>query len=116
MRICACVMYEMGWIADYPHPQDFLEILFRTGNENNYGEYGSGEVDALLDMAAVETDHTLSLQIYQQVEQMLVDDAACLPLWFDKNYTLVKPDVQGYELNPMGFAWLNLVSIQNEEE
>ena len=109
-------MYEMGWIADYPHPQDFLEILFRTGNENNYGEYGSGEVDALLDMAAVETDHTLSLQIYQQVEQMLVDDAACLPLWFDKNYILVKPDVQGYEFNPMGFAWLNLVSIQNEEE
>jgi len=109
-------MYEMGWIADYPHPQDFLEILFRTGNENNYGEYGNAEVDALLDMAAVETDHTLSLQIYQQVEQMLVDDAACLPLWFDKNYTLVKPDVQGYELNPMGFAWLNLVSVQNEEE
>ncbi len=109
-------MYDMGWIVDYPHPQDFLEILFRTGNENNYGEYSNAEVDALLDMAAVETDQVLSLQIYQQVEQMLVDDAACLPLWFDMNYILVKPYVQGYELNPMGFAWLNLVSIQNEEE
>lgn len=104
-------MYEMGWIADYPHPQDFLEILFRTGNENNYGEYGNAEVDDLLDMAAIKMDRNLSLEIYRQVEQKLVDDAACLPLWFDKNYMLVKPYVQGYELNPMGFAWLNLVKI-----
>ena len=109
-------MYETGWIADYPHPQDFLEILFRTGNENNYGEYSSAEVDAILDRAAVETDQVLSLEMYQQVEQMLVDDAAYLPLWFDKRYTLVKPHVQGYELNPMGFAWLNLVSVQTEQE
>jgi oligopeptide transport system substrate-binding protein len=107
-------MYDMGWIADYPHPQDFLEILFRTGNENNYGEYSNVAVDALLDKAALETDEALSLEIYQQVEQMLVDDAACLPLWFDKNYVLVKPYVLGYKLNPMGFAWLNLVSIRNE--
>jgi oligopeptide transport system substrate-binding protein len=109
-------MYDMGWIADYPHPQDFLEILFRTGNENNYGEYSNAEVDALLDMAALETDPTLSLEMYQQVEQMLVDDAACLPLWFAKDYILVKPYVHGYELNPMGFAWLNLVSIEAEQE
>jgi oligopeptide transport system substrate-binding protein len=42
---------------------------------------------------------------------MLVDDAACLPLWFGQNYILVKPYVQGYQLNPMGFAMLNKVSI-----
>jgi len=105
-------MYEMGWIADYPHPQDFLEILFRTGNENNYGEYSNAAVDALLDKAALEMDKDLSLEMYQQVEQMLVDDAACLPLWFDRNYILVKSYVLGYKLNPMGFAWLSLVSIR----
>jgi oligopeptide transport system substrate-binding protein len=105
-------MFTMGWIADYPHPQDFLDILFRTGDDNNFGEYANAEVDALLDRAAVEMDSELSLELYQQVEQALVDDAACLPLWFGQNYILVKPYVEGYELNPMGYAMLNKVLIK----
>jgi len=105
-------MFYMGWIADYPHPQDFLEILFHTGAENNYGEYSSPEVDSLLERAAVETDSDLSMELYRQAEQKLVNDAACLPLWFPRNYILVKPYVKGYELNPMGYAMLNTVSIR----
>jgi oligopeptide transport system substrate-binding protein len=105
-------LYDMGWIADYPHPQDFLEILFRSDTESNYGEYSNPEVDALMTEAALEMDAELSLEKYREIEQRLVEDAACLPLWFDKNYILVKPWVEGYELNPMGFAWLNKVSIR----
>lgn len=105
-------MFDMGWVADYPHPQDFLDVLFHTGVENNFGEYSNPEVDAMLDRAAVETDYERSLVQYQQAEQKLVDDAACLPLWFGQNYILVKPYVNGYELNPMGFAMLNKVLIR----
>lgn len=105
-------MYYMGWVADYPHPQNFLELLFRTGEENNAGEYSNPEVDALLDRAGMELDFDQSLALYQEVEQKLVDDAACLPLWFERNYILVKPYVSGYDLNPMGFAMLNKVSVK----
>ncbi|MBA7645966.1 Dipeptide-binding protein DppE [subsurface metagenome] len=105
-------MYFSGWIADYPHPQDFLDILFRSGAENNNGGYSNPEVDALLDRANVELDSETSLALYQQTEQKLVSDAACLPLWFGQNYILVKPYVSGYELNPMGIAMLNRVSIE----
>jgi len=105
-------MFDMGWIADYPHPQDFLDILFHSGTENNYGQYSNPEVDALLQMANVEPDSEASLGLYQQAEQLLVDDAACLPLWFGENYVLVKPYVSGYELNPMGTAMLNTVSVE----
>ncbi len=104
-------MFYMGWVADYPHPQDFLDILFRSKAENNYGDYSNSEVDALLDVAGVEIDSKLSLALYQQAEQKLVDDAACLPLWFGQNYILVKPYVKGYNLNPMGLAMLNMVSV-----
>ncbi len=104
-------MFDMGWIADYPHPQDFLDVLFHTGAENNFAEYSNPAIDAVLDKAGVETDAAKSLELYRQAEQMLVDDAAMLPLWFGENYILVKPYVQGYELNPMGFAWLNKVTI-----
>ena len=105
-------MFYMGWVADYPHPQDFLEILFHSGADNNHGEYSNPEVDALLDKAGVELDNELSLALYQQAEQKLVTDAACLPLWFGQNYTLVKPYVKGYDLDPSGIVMLNKVSIE----
>jgi len=105
-------MFYFGWIADYPHPQNFLEVLFHSGAENNAGEYSNPEIDALLEMANVELDSDLSLGLYQQAEQKLVDDAACLPLWFGKNYILVKPYVKDYNLNPQGLATLNDVSIE----
>jgi len=105
-------MFDMGWIADYPHPQDFLEILFGSGMENNYGEYSNPEVDALLKRAGVELDTEKSLELYRQAEQILVDDAACLPLWFGRNFVLVKPHIKGYDLNPMGLVPLNRVSIE----
>lgn len=106
-------MYYIGWVADYPHPQDFLEVLFRTGAEYNWGDYSNAQVDALLDQAGTEPDNDKSLDMYRRVEQMLVDDAACLPLWFAQSYVLVKPHVRGYSLNPLGFASLNRVWMED---
>jgi oligopeptide transport system substrate-binding protein len=104
-------MFYMGWIADYPHPQNFLDILFRSGTENNYGGYSNPEVDDLLDRAGVEPDNEASLALYQQAEEMIVSDAAFLPLWFGQNYYLVKSRVSGYEINPLGQADLSNVSL-----
>ncbi len=105
-------MFYIGWIADYPHPQDFLDVLFHSGVEYNYGGYSSPEIDALLEMAGVEPDYDLSLTLYQQAEQKLVEEAVCLPLWFGRNYILVKPYIRGYSLNPQGLAMLNSVSFK----
>jgi len=105
-------MFYIGWVADYPHPQDFLDILFHSGVDNNWGEYSNPEVDALLEVAGLEPDSDLSLALYQQAEQKLVEDAACLPLWFGQNYILIKPNIRGYDLNPLGFAMLNSVSVE----
>jgi len=107
-------MFDWGWIADYPHPQNFLEILFHSDSEHNNGGYSNPEVDALIEMANVEMDYELSLTLYQQAEQKMVDDAACIPLWFGKNYILIKPHIKGYKLSPMGTAMLNKVWIEKD--
>jgi oligopeptide transport system substrate-binding protein len=104
-------LFDIGWIADYPHPQDFLEILFHSDSDSNWGGYNNSVVNELLDKAGIEPDNEKALNLYQQVEQMIVDDAACLPLSFGKSYILIKPDVSGYELNPMGVVKLSKVSI-----
>jgi len=101
-----------GWIADYAHPQDFIDILFHSNAENNYGGYSNQEVDALIEAANREANTNKSFAFYQQAEQKIVDDAACLPLTFGKNYYLVKPYVKGYRLNPLGLVALENVVIE----
>jgi oligopeptide transport system substrate-binding protein len=49
--------------------------------------------------------------MYQQAEQKMVDEAACLPLWFGKSYLLVKPYVNNYKLNVQGIPTLKEVYI-----
>jgi len=104
-------MFYWGWSADYPHPQNFLEVLFASGSEYNVGGYSNQEVDSLLQMASREQDKEASLELYRQSEQLLVSDAACMPLWYGKSYVLVKPYVEGYRLNPLGYAVLSEVTI-----
>ncbi|NWF78232.1 MAG: peptide ABC transporter substrate-binding protein [Chloroflexi bacterium] len=104
-------VFVMGWIADYPDPHNFLDILFYTGSENNIFEYSNPDLDALLDQAAVEPDSAVRLAMYQQAEQLVVDDAPCLPLFHGTNYILVKPYVKGYELSPLGIPDLSKVYI-----
>ena len=105
-------LYVSGWVADYPDPENFLDVLFDTGSEENTGEYSNHEVDALLEQARVEQDVTARIRLYQEIEQMLVNDAACLPLFFDVNYVLVKPYVEDYVVTPMGVLTLKGVSLE----
>jgi oligopeptide transport system substrate-binding protein len=105
-------MFDMGWIADYPHPQDFVDILFRSGSDNNYGSYSNPTVDSLIKQANQSLDQNQSLSLYQQAEQLIVNDAACIPLSFGKNYTLIKNYVGGYVLNPLGVVDLEKVYIK----
>lgn len=105
------MFYWGGWSADYPHPQNFLEVLFSNSSEYNAGEYSNQEVDSLLQSASREQDMDESLELYRQAEQLLVSDAACLPLWYGKSYVLVKPYVKGYSLNLLGYVDLSKVII-----
>lgn len=105
-------IFDSSWIADYPDPQDFLDILFHSGQQNNFGGYSNPQLDYLLDRAAVEQDPNTRLQMYQQAEQITLQDAAVLPLSFGRAYVLVKPYVKGYALSPLGYPQLNRVSVQ----
>jgi ABC-type transport system substrate-binding protein len=105
-------MFTLGWQADYPDPQNFLDVLFHTGTSTNIGEYSNPELDALLEKARVETDEATRTSLYQQAEQIIVRDAACLPLFFDVAYTLVKPYVKNLPLTPMWIPRLKYVYIE----
>jgi|GEM_PF-29727 len=107
-------IFDSGWVADYPDPQNFLDILFHSGSEENAGEYSDPQVDAWLEQARVEQDATTRMRMYQKIEQKIVDDAACLPLFFSVDYLLVKPYVKGFIAPPMPIPFLKYVSISTQ--
>ena len=45
-----------GWIADYPDPENFLDLLFHSESNNNHTNYSNPEVDRLLEEARIERD------------------------------------------------------------
>ncbi|NQW22326.1 MAG: peptide ABC transporter substrate-binding protein [SAR202 cluster bacterium] len=95
-------MFDIGWIADYPDPENFLDILFYSDSSNNHTNYNNPVVDALLEKARIETDETLRYSIYNEVEQIILDDAPWIPLWYSgERYLLVKPYVHDYFQTPL---------------
>lgn len=100
-----------GWIADYPDPQDFLDVLFHSGSRNNDMEYSNPEVDRLLEEARVEQDFEKRMELYQEAEQIILEDAPIVPLTHDADYWLTKPYVKGMIYPPVIIPKLKYVSI-----
>ncbi len=94
-------IFSGGWCADYPDPENFADVLFHTGAQQNIGNYSNPALDAILDQARVEQDGTKRIQLYQQAEQILVQDAPALFISHALTYTLVKPYVKGFVLTPI---------------
>ncbi len=94
-------MFHLGWIMDYPDPEDVLDILFYSRSRQNNTSYSNPELDAKLEKARTERDPEKRLAIYQDVEKTVIKDAAWLPMFFDVTHALVKPYVKGYEFPPL---------------
>ncbi len=105
-------LYSTGWCADYPDPENFADVLFHTGSPQNNGKYSNPALDSLLEQARTERDVTKRIGMYQQAEQIIVDDAAVLFLTHSLSYQLVKPYIKGFTLTPIDipierYIWLD---------
>jgi oligopeptide transport system substrate-binding protein len=108
-------MFDIGWIADYPDPENFLDVLFYSDSSNNHTNYNNPLVDSLLEQARIETDETKRFIIYNEVEQIILDDAPWIPLWYSgERYLLIKPDVHDYYQTPLIIPKLRHVYLTDE--
>ena len=102
--------WAIGWIADYPDPQDWTTLQFGKGqqyNQINYGQNNSAnaaqqqQVQQALAAADVNPDQNTRLQAYMQAEQQLVNDVAWLS-WAQVAFSQVlKPYVKGIVFNAL---------------
>ncbi|GCE06459.1 peptide ABC transporter substrate-binding protein [Dictyobacter aurantiacus] len=111
-------MFESGWGADYPDPQDFLTLQFAAGSPNNQTNWGQNkvsdaaaqvQVQKALNAADTEQDNTKRMQAYNQAEQTLVNDVAWLPIFQMARSRVLKSYVVGRVFNAGDstppFAW-----------
>jgi len=104
-------LFSGGWCADYPDPENFADELFHSSSPRNDGGYSNSQLDALLEAARVEQGVMERMALYQQAEQIIVEDAAALFTIYSLSYQLVKPYVKGYVFTPIDipierYMWL----------
>lgn len=105
-------MYTLGWIMDYPDPEDIIDLLFHSASRQNNTGYSNPEFDALVERARTELDVERRLQLYRDAEQILIRDLPWIPLYFGRDHFVVKPHVRGFDPLPMIIPRLRYVSIQ----
>lgn len=103
--------YSSGWCADYPDPQNFLDVLYHSESRQNIGGFQDAKVDTLLQDARVERDVTRRMQLYADIESLIIQEAPVVFASHDLSAVLVKPRVQGYVLTPIGVPQWHRVTL-----
>lgn len=105
--------FRLGWTVDYPDPDSFLHTLFHSSNLKsgfNFFQFSDPIVDEYLEQARFETDPEKRKIIYQKAEELIVDQAPWVFLYFYNNKIIHQPDLHGLTVGPMGTP---LISYRN---
>lgn len=104
-------IFRLGWGADYPDPDNFMN-LFITGGGNNHTHWGSPKYDHLIALGSSERDPQKRLMIYHDAQKILTEeDVPIIPLFVSAQNFLVKPYVQGVETNPMELLFFKTIKV-----
>jgi peptide/nickel transport system substrate-binding protein len=82
-------LFRSGWIADYPDPENFLNLLYGRNIPDdgpspiNTSRYTSLKFDELFEQALATADSTERARLFHQADQVAVDDSPHLLLYYD---------------------------------
>jgi len=107
--------FRGSWIADYPDAENYLALFYSKNfspNGPNYTHYKNCKYDELYEHAMQEINDSLRYQLYNKMNQLIIDDAAIVPLYYDEVVRFVNTNVIGFESNPMNL--LNLKKVKKQ--
>lgn len=100
-----------AWIADFPDPAAFLE-LFTSAGGNNRTAWANPEYDRLIKAAANCAEPQARLDLFQQAEALLLEQAPIIPLIHTARVYLIHPAVKGWAPSLMAIPRYQLVSLE----
>ena len=100
--------FRTGWQPDYPSAENYLFQIFDSkaadGNGSNDGDYKNADFDKLLDEAYATTDTDAANKLYQQAEEILLEQLPAIPLYYANAHGVASTNVKsGFAMN-----WQNL--------
>ncbi|OFY86315.1 MAG: hypothetical protein A3F72_10940 [Bacteroidetes bacterium RIFCSPLOWO2_12_FULL_35_15] len=115
--------WRSAWVADYPDPETFLSLLYGKNVPEkitdksylNSVRYKSAKFDSLFSAALREVDDKKRFDLYLQADQVAIDDAAIMPVFYDENYRLIQTNVKNFTANAMEYRDLSHVYFESKE-
>jgi len=103
--------FRFAWVSDYPDPESFLTLFYgkhlpASPIERSYinmFRYKNAKFDSLFMAARVEPDKAKRYAILTQAEQVVLDDAPFMPIFYDENFRLEQRNVRNLPENPMNY-------------
>lgn len=112
-------MFRTAWIADYPDPVSFLSLFYgknvpATLDEKSFtntGRFKNDAFDAKLEEAMREADGAKRAVMFKECDQILINEGAFIPLFYDENDRLVQKNVRNFPINAMEYRDFTRVYI-----
>ncbi len=111
--------FRFAWIADYPDPETFLTIFYGkhvpANNTDksfvNYTRFKNARFDSLFAASFTESDKAKRYALLTQAEQIVLDEAPFMPIFYDVNYRLEQLNVRNFPENAMNYMDLSVVYL-----
>lgn len=111
--------FRFGWIADYPEPDNFLNLFYgkmvpKDGGISpiNSTRYINPVFDSLYELGLTTMDREQRMELYRKAEQIAMNEAPVMLTFYDEDYRFLQPWVRGYRNNamdrrPYKFVWFD---------
>jgi peptide/nickel transport system substrate-binding protein len=111
--------FRLAWIADYPDPETFLTIFYGKhvpagATEKsfiNYTRFKNARFDSLFAASFIEPDKAKRYTLLSKAEQVVLDEAPFMPIFYDDNYRLEQLNVRNFPENAMNYMDLSVVYL-----
>jgi oligopeptide transport system substrate-binding protein len=100
-----------AWLGDYDDPNTFLSLMV-TGGGNNQTGWGYPEYDRLIGLAAKTANRAERMKVFQQAEDILVEQAPIIPMYFYTRGNLRLTNVEGWYGNLLDIHPYNRVYLK----
>lgn len=105
-------IFRWGWTADFPSAEVWTHQLLHSGLGSNFFGYENPDFDVLVDEARVTLDEQERIRLWQEAEEIAMEEAAMIPFAYNQYIYLVKPYVQGFNFNLNGPMWYKNVTLE----
>jgi oligopeptide transport system substrate-binding protein len=95
-------MFALGWVEDYPDPQDWISNLFTSNSGNNFSHVQAPDLDKLMAKADQDPNPVTRMQEYHLAEQQLVEMVPWISYEQPKITWRQRSWVRGFSLNGTG--------------